>query len=88
MALKQLSIDVRSVSISRRADAEKLDDLRVRFFHLYPNLPLGERCLPCIVIKIADRSEPLSWRICYLEIAHNTPLSRKILICLDEMEFI
>jgi len=88
MALRQLSVDERSFSISRRADAEKLDNLRVRFHRVYVNLPISERSMPCIVIKIGDRSEPLSWRICYLEIAHNTPLSRKILICLDEMEFI
>jgi hypothetical protein len=88
MALKQLSDGCRSVSISRRADAEKLADLRCRFHHVYPNLPIGERGLPCIVIKIADRSEPLSWRVCYTEINHDTPLSRKILLCLGEMEFI
>jgi hypothetical protein len=68
--------------------SEKLDDLRVRFFRLYPNLPLGVRALPCIVIKIGDRSEPLSWRVCYAEIGHNTHLSRKILFWLGEMEFI
>jgi len=88
MAMKQLSGDGRSVGISRRAEAEKLDDLRVRFYRLYPNLPLMERDMPCIVIKFRGKSEPLSWHVCYQEIKFNTPLSKKILFWLDKMEFI
>lgn len=88
MAMKQLSGDGRSVRISRRAEAEQLDKLRVKFFRLYPNLPLHERDMPCIVIKFDGKLEPLSWRVCFMEVKFNTPLSKKILYWLDKMEFI
>ena len=88
MALKQLRGDGRSVGISRRAEAEQLDKLRVRFFRLYPNLPIGERSMPCIVVNVNGRSEPLSWRVCLVEVKNRTPLSKRILFWLDEMEFI
>jgi hypothetical protein len=88
MAMKQLSSDKRSVRISRRAEAEKLDGLRVRFLRIYPDLPLSERASPCIVIDVNGKREPLSWHVCYMEIKYNTHLSKKILHWLGEMEFI
>lgn len=84
MALKHL----RSMTGENRTDDEKLDDLRVRFLRLYPNLPLFERSSPCIVLDVNGKREPLSWNACYHEINAKTPLSRRILKWLGLMEFI
>ena len=72
----------------KKTEAEELDDLRVRFHHVYPNLPIMERPLPCIVMKIDGKPEPLSWNVCFMEIKFKTKLSEQILQGLGKMEFI
>lgn len=71
-----------------KSKAERLDELRVRFLHIYPNLPLGERSMPCIVLKMNGIMEPLSWHLCYAEITNKSALSERILCWLGKMEFI
>lgn len=78
----------RKASFRRKTEAERIDDLRVRFLHIYPNLPPAERFLPCIVLKIGGNREPLSWHLCYAEVCNKTKLGERILKWLGDMEFI
>lgn len=55
-----------------------------RFHRLYPNLPLPERRMTCVVID----GEPISWKLAYMEIKNKTKLSKKILEKLAEMKLI
>jgi len=85
---KKKAINKRHIVIRRKSKAERLDDLRVRLNRIYPNLPLGERSMPCVVLKIDGKLEPLSWRFCYTETKYKTKLSERILYWLEKMEFI
>jgi len=86
MAMTQLSGD--ATHHYPKTHAEILDNLRVRFHRVYPNLPVPERSMPCIVLKISGRPEPLSWCVCKMEIDAKTRLSQRILYWLAKMEFI
>lgn len=86
MAMKQLS--AKSSDVYPKTEKEKLDDLRCRYYRVYPSLPLFERNSACIVVNLNGVMEPLSWHVCYMEIKNNTKLSRKILKTLGEMGFI
>jgi len=86
MAVKQLIS--KSSGVYPKTEKEKLDDLRCRFYRVYPNLPLFERNNACIVVNLNNMMEPLSWHVCFMEIKNKTKLSRKILKTLGDLEFI
>lgn len=61
-----------------------MKDLRSKFLKVYANVPLGIRN---DIISVID-GEPMTWRVCYLEIHAETKWGDKILAYLDEMRFI
>jgi len=63
---------------------EKLT-LKEKFLKIYANLPLSVR--EEIIVTLEDK-RPLTWNAVYIEVENDTPLAKKILIQLDEMEII
>ena len=61
-----------------------MDELRRKFIKVFSNLPLGIRG---DIIAVID-NEPMTWRVCWLEIDQNTEKGSEILNYLDEMQFI
>jgi hypothetical protein len=59
-------------------------DEKERFFRVYPNVPLQERNLTCVVID----DEPISWHLARLYIEGNTELGDRILTKLSELDII
>lgn len=55
-----------------------------KFFKVYANLPLNLRDEIILVIN----SDPISWRVAYLEIKGNTELGEQILEKLEALKFI
>lgn len=69
-------------------DTTNVDDfnlLRDRFLKVYSNLPLNVREE---IIYVVEDKGPINWNVAYLEIQNNTPLARKILDQLAELEVI
>ncbi len=58
--------------------------MKERFLKTYANLPIPIR--EDIVVVIDD--EPISWRVCCIEVRADTKLGDKILTSLKEMKFI
>lgn len=58
---------------------------REKFLKIYADLPLGVRSE---IIATLPETGPLTWNSAYVEISQNTPLAKKILSELDEMDII
>jgi len=59
-----------------------------RFLKTYANLPISERSMPIYIESYPWGDEPMSWRVCYLEIEHHTSLGDKILEQLEKLKII
>lgn len=59
-------------------------DKKIKFYHVYCNLPLPVRKEVIIVIG----KEPISWKVAKLEIDNDTKIGQEILLKLDELDFI
>lgn len=57
---------------------------REKFFKVYANLPLNLREEIILVIG----SEPITWKVAYIEISEDTPLGKRILEKLEALELI
>ncbi len=55
-----------------------------RFMKVYSNIPINLR--KEIILVIDD--QPITWNVAYLEIKNNTPLGKRILEKLSELEII
>ena len=64
---------------------DNYNKFRDRFLKVYPNLPLNVREE---IIYVVEDKGPINWNVAYLEIQSNTPLAKKILDRLAEMEVI
>ena len=60
------------------------EDKRAKFIRIFSNVPENLREDMLVVID----KKPYSWNTAYLEIEKNTPLSKKILKTLEEMEIL
>lgn len=61
-----------------------MEDLKIAFFRVYSNVPLGVR--EEVVIVIDDAA--LSWNATYYEVLANSPVSERILMELRELAII
>ena len=61
-----------------------MKDKRSKFLKIYPNIPDNLRSDIIVVID----GKTYSWNVCYFEIKNNTPLSKKILKALSEIDII
>lgn len=59
---------------------EKFDP-REAFLKMYANLPIPTRKEICVVLD----GEPLSFNVVYLEAKHDTEISRRALLKMDEL---
>jgi len=64
---------------------DNYNKLRDRFLKVYSNLPLSVREE---IIYVVEEKGPINWNVAYLEIQSNTPLAKKILNRLAELEVI
>lgn len=61
-------------------------NLKERFRRIYANIPLGLRSETICVVEKEDK--PISWDVAFVEIDHNTPLSKIILEKLNKLNLI
>lgn len=66
-------------------DINNYNKLRDRFLKVYSNLPLNVREE---IIYVVPEKGPINWNVAYLEIQINTPLAKKILDRLADLEAI
>lgn len=62
----------------------KNEILRTEFLRIYANLPLGIRSDIIAVLE----GEPMTWRVCYIEVKNNTKMADKIVLYLRELNII
>jgi len=64
--------------------SSKKQDLRAKFLQAYANVP---ESLRKDIVVIIDK-KPYTWDTAYLEVKSNTPLGKKMLKNMDEMEIL